>query len=273
MLIAQITDTHIKLPGQLAYGRVDTAAMLAHCVAELCALDPQPDLIVLTGDLVDLGRPEEYEHLRALLAPLRSPLVVVPGNHDERGAFRAAFADHAYLPADGFLQFSIDNADQPVRMLGLDTLVPLEGRGELCAARLAWLDDSLAQAPQRPTVILMHHPPFVTGIAHMDALGLTGREAFAGIVSRHPQVELILCGHLHRNIQARVGGRAAMTGPSTAHQVTLDLRPAAPSTFSMEPPGYLLHQWHGHGFTSHHANIGRHAGPFPFFAEDGQLIA
>jgi 3',5'-cyclic-AMP phosphodiesterase len=248
MLIAQITDTHIKLPGQLAYGRVDTAGMLERCVAELCALDPQPDLIVLTGDLVDLGRPAEYDHLRALLAPLRPPLVAVPGNHDDRQAFRTAFVDHAHLPADGFLQFTIDNADHPVRLVGLDTLVPMEGRGELCAARLTWLDDTLSQAPQRPTVILMHHPPFVTGIGHMDVLGLTGREAFSEVVGRHPRVELILCGHLHRNIQARVGGRAAMTGPSTAHQVTLDLRADAPSSFSMEPPGYLLHRWHGSGF-------------------------
>jgi 3',5'-cyclic-AMP phosphodiesterase len=272
MLIAQITDTHIKLPGQLAYGRVDTAGMLKRCVAELCALDPQPDLIVLTGDLVDLGRPAEYEHLRALLAPLRPPLVAVPGNHDDRQAFRTAFADHAHLPADGFLQFTIDHAEHPVRLIGLDTLVPGKGHGELCGARLAWLDDTLAQAPQRPTVVLMHHPPFVTGIDHMDALGLTGRDAFADIVKRHPQIELILCGHLHRNIQARVGGRAAMTGPSTAHQVTLDLRTNAPSSFSMEPPGYLLHRWHDGGFTNHHVNIGRHPGPFPFFAEDGRLI-
>lgn len=272
MLIAQITDTHIKLPGQLAYGRVDTAAMLANCVAELAARDPQPDLVVLTGDLVDLGRPAEYEHLRALLAPLRMPLIAVPGNHDERQAFRQAFADHAHLPAEGFLQFAIDDESLPVRIIGLDTLVPMEGRGELCAARLAWLDDTLGQAPQRPTVVLMHHPPFVTGIRHMDELGLDGREAFADIVSRHAQVELILCGHLHRGIHARVGGRAAMTAPSTAHQVTLDLHAGAPSSFSMEPPGYLLHLWTGRGFTSHQANVGPHRGPFPFFAEDGRLI-
>lgn len=271
MLIAQITDTHIKLPGQLAYGRVDTSAMLAACVAELCVLYPQPDLIVLTGDLVDLGRPAEYEHLRTLLAPLRTPLVVVPGNHDERQAFRSAFSDHSHLPAEGFLHFSINDL-YPVRVLGLDTLVPGEGRGELCADRLAWLEHALAQAPKQATVILMHHPPFLTGIGHMDELGLTGREAFADIVSRHPQVELILCGHLHRNIHALVGGRAAMTAPSTAHQVTLDLRDHAPSSFRMEPPGYLLHLWTGSGFTSHQANIGFHAGPFPFFEADGRLI-
>jgi|WetSurMetagenome_2_1015567.scaffolds.fasta_scaffold01188_11 3',5'-cyclic-AMP phosphodiesterase len=271
MLIAQITDTHIKLPGALAYGKVDTAAMLARCVAELGRLAPQPDLIVITGDLVDLGRAEEYAHLRSLLKPLGSPLVVVPGNHDDRSALRAAFADHAYLPARGFLQFAID-APYPVRIVGLDTLVPMQGGGELCAERLAWLDETLARQPQRPTVVLMHHPPFVTGIGHMDKLGLAGRDEFSRVVGRHPQVELVLCGHLHRSIQARVGGRAAMTCPSTAHQVALDLRDDAPSRFNMEPPGYLLHRWTGSGFVSHQACIGDYAGPFPFFADDGSLI-
>ncbi len=272
MLIAQITDTHIKLPGQLAYGRVDTAAMLQRCVAELGALDPQPDLIVLTGDLVDFGQPAEYHHLRALLAPLQPPLVAIPGNHDERDAFRSAFADHAHLPATGFLQFSLERPGAAVRLVALDTLVPMEGRGELCASRLAWLDDALAEAPQRPTVVLMHHPPFVTGIDHMDRLGLTGRSEFAEIVARHPQVELILCGHLHRNMQAQVGGRAAMTAPSTAHQVTLNLRENAPSSFRMEPAGYLLHHWHGSGFVTHHANVGPYPGPYPFHDSGGQLI-
>jgi len=271
MLIAQISDPHIKAPGKLAYRKVDTATMLRRCVDHLVSLDPQPDLVVLTGDTVDLGRAQEYAQLRSLLAPLKPPLVVIPGNHDDRAELRAAFSDHAYLPAQGFLQFAIDGA-YPVRIVGLDTLVPWEGRGELCAQRLDWLARTLAEQPGRPTVILMHHPPFLTGIEHMDEIGLRGSDEFAQIVSRHPQVQLILCGHLHRNIQARVGGRAAMTCPSPAHQVTLDLRPGAPSTFSMEPPGYLLHQWTGAGFVTHQVHIGNFPGPFRFFSDDGSLI-
>lgn len=271
MLIAQLTDTHIKAPGKLAYGRVDTASMLAACVRQITTLDPQPDLVVITGDLVDLGRTEEYDHLRALLAPLRQRVVVVAGNHDDRRALRAAFRDHEYLPDDGFLHYAVDDAG-PVRIVGLDTLVPSEGRGELCTARLQWLDRTLSAAPSHPTLLLMHHPPFATGIAHMDALGLTGREEFAAIAARHPQVQRILAGHLHRMIYATVGGRAAMTCPSTAHQVALDLRDTAPSCFRMEPPGFILHRWDGRGFTSHLAAIGDYPGPYPFFDPDGRLI-
>jgi len=271
MLIAQITDTHIKLPGKLAYRRVDTAAMLQRCVADVLKLDPQPDLIVMSGDLVDLGRAEEYVWLKTLLAPLKQPIVVVPGNHDDRDALRAAFAGDGYLPASGFLQFVIEDRF-PLRIIGLDTLVPNAGRGELCGERLEWLDATLSQAADTPTLVVMHHPPFVTGIGHMDDIGLTGREAFAEIVSRHAQIELILCGHLHRNIQTTVGGRRVLTSPSPAHQVALDIRPDAPSCFRMEPPGYLLHWWADGHIVSHGAVIGDYDGPYPFFDADGLLI-
>ena len=105
MLIAPFSDTHIKIPGKLAYGRVDTATMLQASVAHLAAMQPQPDLLLITGDLVDLGRPAEYEYLRSLLTPLRMPMLVlvIAGNHDERQALREAFADEACFPASGFM--------------------------------------------------------------------------------------------------------------------------------------------------------------------------
>ena len=271
MLIAQITDTHIKLPGKLAYRKVDTAAMLERCVQELLALQPPPDLVLLTGDLVDLGRPEEYAHLKSILAPIKQRIIAIPGNHDERSAMRDAFRSGGYLPpGETFLQFAID--EYPLRIVGLDTLVPGQGGGELCAQRLAWLDRTLAAKPDTPTLVLMHHPPFITGIGHMDKIGLTGRDEFAAIMERHAQVELILCGHLHRTIRAQVGGRPALTCPSPAHQVALDIDPDAPSCFRMEPPGFMLHWWNGGKLISHTAVIGDYDGPYPFFDPDGRLI-
>jgi len=270
MLICQITDTHIKLPGKLAYKKVDTAAMLRACVAEVQTLNPQPDLIVMTGDLVDLGRPEEYAHLQEIIAPLTQPLYVVPGNHDARDPMREAFKAGGYMPKSGFLQYAVE--DWPLRLIGLDTIIPGQGGGELCAERLAWLDKTLAEKPEAPTLILMHHPPFETGIGHMDDIGLKGAEGFAAVVAKHNQIELILCGHLHRTIHALVGGRATMTSPSPAHQVALDLRDDAPSRFRMEPPGFMLHRWRDGQLVSHVAPIGDYPGPFPFFDPDGKLI-
>jgi Icc protein len=255
MLVAHITDTHIRHPGDLAYGVVDTAAMLARAVAALGRLDPAADVTVVTGDLVDTGAAEEYAHLRALLAPLAMPVFVIPGNHDSRAPLRQAFAADNYLPRDGFLHYTVE--DWPLRLVALDTLIPGETGGALCRERLAWLDHALAAAPERPTLILMHHPPFATGIGHMDRIGLDGIPDFAEIVARHPQIERILCGHLHRAIDRRFAGSVAGTAPSTAHQVALDLAPAAPLAFTFEPPGYQLHWWsEAGGLVTHTALIG-----------------
>jgi 3',5'-cyclic AMP phosphodiesterase CpdA len=110
----------------------------------------------------------------------------------------------------------------------------------------------------------MHHPPFVTGIGHMDDMGLEGAEAFETVIARHPHVERILCGHLHRSIQCRVGDTVASVCPSTAHQLALDLSPGAPGAFVMEPPGYQLHRWDGRRLVSHTCVVGEFEGPFPF---------
>ncbi|HUN68623.1 MAG TPA: phosphodiesterase [Burkholderiales bacterium] len=271
-LVCQISDLHIKLPGRLSYRKVDCARMLARCVEEILRLPQRPDCVVATGDLVDFGRPGEYAHLRTLLAPLPMPVYLIPGNHDEREALRASFADHAYLRQwPPFVQYTIE--DWPLRIVALDTLIPGEGGGELCAERIAWLERALAARPERPTLVIMHHPPFPTLIGHMDEQGLLrGGDALAGVIARHPQVERVLCGHLHRPIQVRYAGTLASTCPAPAHQVALDLAPDARSAFRMEPPGFQLHAWKpGFGVISHTAFIGEFEGPFPF-REDGKLI-
>jgi 3',5'-cyclic AMP phosphodiesterase CpdA len=255
VLIAQITDMHIKPEGALAYKRVDTAGFLARAVDHILHLDPRPDVVLATGDLVDRGTAEEYQRLRHLLVPLPMPVYLIPGNHDDREAMRREFADHLYMPRDGFIQYVVD--DGPVRLIALDTLIPGKGGGRVDAERIAWLDARLAEAPTKPTLLFMHHPPFMTGIAYMDAIGLDGADNLAQVVRRHVQVERVACGHLHRSIQSRWAGTVASTAPSTAHQVVLDVREDADLGFTLEPPSYALHLWReGLGLVSHVAIVG-----------------
>src|SRR5699024_3190328 len=105
MLIAQLSDPHIRPADTLYQGRVDSNAMFRAAIDQLDQLYPQPDLVIISGDLVDEGSPAEYAMARALLAGVRQPILLIPGNHDEREAFRVAFADHHYLPASGPLHF------------------------------------------------------------------------------------------------------------------------------------------------------------------------
>ena len=263
MLIAQISDMHIKPPGELLYKRIDTAGFLERAVAHVKVLDPQPDIVLATGDLVDGGKVDEYQLLRRLLAPLDRPVYLIPGNHDARDPLREVFPDHAYLPRTGFLQYTIEG--WPVRLIALDTLTPGKTHGELCADRLSWLEARFAES-DRPTILFLHHPPFDCGITAFDGHRLReGEPRLAELVRRHGNVERALCGHVHRPIQVRWAGTMASMAPSTAHQATLDLHDQAPLSMMMEPPGVALHLWRaGTGLISHLSYIGDYEGPRPF---------
>lgn len=274
MLLAQISDLHIKRPGALAYRRVDTSAYLERCVARLNAIEPKPDAVVITGDLVDMGSLVEYEALKPLLAPLTMPFYLLVGNHDDRAALREVFNEHAYLRTGGeFVHYAVEIG--PLRLVALDSQTPQESGGKLCDTRLAWVDAQLAAAQGQPIVLALHHPPFVSGIDHMDRQRLdpVSAQRLAAIVSRHPNVERVICGHVHRPIFTRFGGTIASAVPAPAHQVALDLRRDAPPAFRLEPPAFALHQYdRATGVVTHHAYVDEGEGPYPFYETDGTLI-
>lgn len=250
MLIAQITDLHVVERGELFSGRVDTAAMLRSAIHRLATMRPRPDVVLATGDLVNDARPAQYDHLMEILDPLRVPIHVVPGNHDDRDEMRARFAS---LPSatshEGRLDQVID--DHPVRLIGLDTTVPGEHGGVVTTPQMNWLDEVLTREPDRPTLLFQHHPPFTTGIAWMDDVGLASSERLAATVGRHGNVVAVVCGHVHRPIVTGFGGTVASCWPSTGAQVALALD-GTRYTYVDEPGAVVLHRWaSGHGLVSH----------------------
>lgn len=259
MLLVQMTDFHVSTPDSVFSTRYRTDERLAAAVAHVRALDPRPDAVLCSGDLVEGGSAEEYARLAELLAPLEVPVYLIPGNHDEREALRAAFPHHHYLPADGYLCYAVDLG--PLRLLALDSNVPRQSGGRLCAERLGWLEARLAETPDRPAVIMQHHPPMATGMHAMDGMGLDGAGELAAIVRRYPAVERILCGHLHRPIVARFAGTIASTCPSTAHQVELDLRDPGRLAVVAEPPAVQLHLWQDGRLISHTSYVGDFGAP------------
>jgi 3',5'-cyclic AMP phosphodiesterase CpdA len=241
MLFAQLTDCHILPPGRLLFGAVDTAARLAQAVRHLNNLRPRPDLVILTGDLTDGAEAAAYRHARDLLAPLRMPLHIIPGNHDDRDGLRAAFGDHGYLPDGEFLHYAIDHG--PLRLIGLDTTVPGQAHGAFDAPRAAWLDATLQARPGVPTILFMHHPPFLTGDEALDTIGCHGADRLGAVLAEHRHVEAILCGHHHQAINTRWRGITASVAPATAHQMIVDLSGETPPTRSLEPAQAALHLW------------------------------
>jgi Icc protein len=272
--IAQISDLHIKPPGQLAYGRVDTAKAFERCVAALNEFAPRPDLVVISGDLADTPTREEYEYLKRLLAPLKLPVVSIPGNHDSRELMRSAFPEAAYAFPSGALnqRAEIGGLD----LVLLDSSVHGKPHGELDAPTLQWLEATLASSAERPALLFLHHPPFKTGIWHMDRQNLRNADELADIVRRHPRVQLIATGHVHRATLAMFAGVPATICPAPNHAVDLDLEQLREPSFKVEPPAFHLHSWFaGEGFGSvvtHQVPIGTFDGPHSFFGPDGKLL-
>jgi Icc protein len=212
MNIAQISDTHI-LARSSDQGAI-RAENLRQCVANINHRDV--DAVIHTGDSVHQARPDEYAHLREILAGLRAPLFLVPGNRDRREALSAAFGNLPYLPPTGeYLHYAVE--DFPVRLVGLDS--------------------TLAQEPEKPTILFIHHPPFdiaqhyVGGYRHQQ-----DADDLAAVVARHPQVKRLLCGHVHCLYRTDWAGTIATTMPSVA----VDLRTGSDGGLN-GAPGYALH--------------------------------
>lgn len=272
MLIAQITDPHVIEAGRLTFGHVDCAEALARAVAHVNAVAPHPDLTLVTGDLVNDGTPAQYDQARAILDGLAMPYRVIPGNHDGRDAMRAAFEGSGALPAEEgpFLHYAM--ALGPLRIVALDTVIPGATAGALCRDRLAWTAARLDEAAGQPTLIVMHHPPFRTGIAEMDAFGLErGAADLADLIEAHGDIQRVLCGHLHRPIQTLWAGTLCQTAPATGFQIALRLAPSVPFGWVAEPAAVALHLWDGDGLISHLSYIGDH-GPVRRFG-DGAVLS
>lgn len=263
MLIAQLSDLHVRPAGVLYQGVVDSNSMLSNAVRHLNALDPRPDLVLLSGDLVDTGTDAEYEALRHLLAPLDIPVRAIPGNHDDRERFRAAFAPDGYVPSAGPINYVCDYG--ALRVVALDVTVPGLHHGQFDEGAAEWLGSALDGARERMTLLMMHQPPFGIGVRYLDAYLCRGGDRLAALLGRHPQVERVLCGHVHRHMQLRFGGTLLCTAPSTTTAIALDLRPDAQPMSNVEPPGFLLHHWRPEtGLLTHWLPIGTFPGPYPF---------
>ena len=253
MLVAQITDLHLGFdPGNPdEYNR----QRLDQTLRTLVAMTPRPDLLLVTGDIADNGDDRDsYERFREAIAGLPFRVCPAMGNHDNRGVFREIFPDTP--DADGYIQYVID--DLPVRIVVLDTLEIGRHGGGFDPVRASWLEARLAEAPERPTLLVLHHPPIATGLSWMtENPEARWVRTLKPIVAANPQIVAMVSGHLHRPIVTRWAGTALAVCPSTAPQVALDLQKMDPEHPDERPmivadrPWFALHYWNGRELISH----------------------
>lgn len=241
MLIAQLSDCHVMAPGDKGADLYQSADRLADAVTHLNKSINKPDIVIVSGDLVNYGNRDAYLIFKEIISGLQMPVYVMAGNHDDCAILRDVFADHAYLPKQGPLKYVIEG--WPLKLIILDTNLPGKAQGQLGDAQLVWLENELAREKDRDVVLFLHHPPFNTGLSTMDEMELIDAAALGDVVARHSHIERILCGHLHRAVQRRYQGTFAQTCPSTSHQVHLLLGDNNELATVREPPEYLLHYW------------------------------
>lgn len=232
--VVQLSDCHLGATWGGGPTRALEAAITA--VSELLA-DPAAAVLV-TGDIAHTGADAEYEQARALIESLNAPIFAVPGNHDDRARLRR----HFRLPETGRADLSYAADLGGVRLIALDTQDPGRDAGRFDSERQRWLTAALAEDSDTPALLAMHHPPLLTGVPAMDDIGLPAedRQALAQIVGRHPNVQLIAAGHVHRLITATIGGAVLVAIPSTTLQIALDFVDPDLRLVS-EPPCVAIH--------------------------------
>lgn len=267
MLVAHLSDCHLAA-GALG---AEPAAGLMRALGRAAALQPQPDLLVISGDLVERGDAAEYEALREVLAHSPLPVYLATGNHDSRAPLLAAFAGTGHIPApagdrraDGQVRYVVEHHD--ARMVVLDSLVEtgqegsrVPGAGRLGQAQLAWLDEVLAARAQTPTLLVLHHPPIAVGIPFLDGMGLLDAGDLREVVARYDQVRGVLAGHVHRQVTGVLAGAVVSLAASTFRQSALEMATDRPPGYLAEPTSFLLHSLDGVGYVVHTVAVS-HAG-------------
>ena len=265
ILIAQISDLHLVSQGARCYGTVDTNELAKRSVSAINRLKTRPAAVIVSGDIIDTAKAADYAVARKILGQLEVPFYPVSGNHDHSVGLKAAFPDHAFAasPLPDRLCYAADIG--AIRLVTLDSSVPRAPHGALSDAQLSFLDHELSAADDRPAVIAVHHPPIAIGHPSMDRFALADPAELAAVVSKHPNVLCILCGHCHRAVFGVFAGTRVVIGPATGHQIELALDGDDTFGFNLEPPAFFLHRWtEANGMTTQLAFVERYPGPYPF---------
>jgi len=240
MHILQITDPHLygNVSGNLR--GVETDSTLRQVLDEAMAhgssaSDAGYSAILATGDIVQ-DDASGYLRFKSIFAELRTPVLCVPGNHDEPDAMRASLSEEPF-------QYCGTRTIGAWQFVMLDSYDPGHVGGRLAAGELARLDAALAASPAHALVCLHHHP-VPMGSRWLDGIGLANADDFWSIIDLHPQVRAVAWGHVHQAYEGERNGVKLLGTPSTCAQF---LPHSDRYAIDSRPPAYRRMELHDDG--------------------------
>jgi len=218
--VAHLSDTHLVIPGEEQFGKLDPEPGLVKALQKLADIEVPPQAIVVTGDLADRGRPAAYARLKELIeksaAAFGVPVIWAMGNHDDRAAYsRELFGEESTAPQDRVHELD------GLRIVSLDTSVPGYHHGEIEPSQLEWLAGVLATPAEHGTLLAMHHPPIPLPMDPPSRLiELDGQAALAEVL-RGTDVRAILAGHMHYSTYATFAGIPVFVNSASCYTMEL----------------------------------------------------
>ncbi|OAV50577.1 hypothetical protein A6U98_23285 [Rhizobium sp. WYCCWR10014] len=244
MIVAQVSDIHAA-PGN------DNMSRLARAVSWLAEV--KPDAIVVSGDLIDEGWIEGYAEIGSRLNELNCPVLVVPGNSDNRHALSSAFTNrHGQVDNCEAVHFRAEFGT--IRLVGLDTSLSGSAAGDV-AQHLDWLKQALDLPGAQSTLIFTHHHVVPCGIPPMDAVIAQGREELSAMLTQRSLRPLaISSGHVHRPMSAALAAIPThICGSICAANPLWFGGPSVPAV--NDPPMIMVHRFAADGLVSSHVGV------------------
>ncbi len=202
--LLHLTDLH------LSANRADAPekrALLREIAGMLTSFPRPVSAVIVSGDLTDTGDLASYALLHEMVAEFSMPVLLALGNHDRRESFRAVFAREGTPDAPCLERCDLG----AVQVLVLDTLVPGRVSGALGPEQLQWLVKTLSEAPEKPSLLVLHHPPRLDPKAlRWASLDDRSTAALAEAITGY-RVLGILAGHIHLDRMALWQGVPVIT--------------------------------------------------------------
>lgn len=235
--ILQLSDLHILAAPEDRLLGINTEHYFHACLEQAFSEKHHYDLILVTGDLAQDPCLASYRRILNSLEAYDTPCICLPGNHDD------------YELMQQILNTGKINCRKQAflgnwQLISLNSQIVGDPGGRLANEELDFLENCLIENPDRYALIAVHHHFLETKSPWMDTMIIENRQQLLAIIDRHPQVKVVVNGHIHQVMDVKMASFRVLAAPSTCFQFVLE---AAEFCVSDTAPGYRLIQLHADG--------------------------